>query len=144
MVYTMDGTITATLDDSRPGNFNRAYHKDKGLTHGYKVIDCNPEHADYNDEPSTVADIRVYFPGSVCYCAAWLHGTADTSGTGKAGGYGYHMQSAAIEAALKAAGFNFNQEIGGRGTEAEQAAIMAAARAIALPGAALALIEFYA
>lgn len=58
-------------------------------------------------------DARFYMGRSrtaaTVYCTVWVHGYKDgqevyTSGTGRAGGYGYHKQSAALDAALRDAG----------------------------------------
>jgi hypothetical protein len=133
--------ITATLTN-RPRKFLTSQRKENGLTRGYKVIDM--AHRDYNNQPRTIADVRIYFPGSVCYCAAWINnGKTSTSGTGKASGYGYHMESGAVSDALRNAGFDFSERFHGVGTQAQEAAIMAAAQAIAEPGAELYLIDFY-
>ena len=41
---------------------------------------------------------------SVVYASIWVHGETYTAGTGKAGGYGYHKESAAFCDAIRSAG----------------------------------------
>lgn len=41
---------------------------------------------------------------SVVHCNIWVHGGAYVSGSGHAGGYGYHKPSAAFQAAMDRAG----------------------------------------
>ena len=48
----------------------------------------------------------------------WVHGNKYACGSGHADGYGYHKQSAAVESAINAAGFELSEPIGGRGEQA--------------------------
>jgi hypothetical protein len=41
---------------------------------------------------------------SPVYCSLWVHGAVYCSGAGKASGYGYHKESAALQAAIESAG----------------------------------------
>lgn len=41
---------------------------------------------------------------SPVYCSLWVHGKGETSGYGRASGYGYHKESAALQAAIDSAG----------------------------------------
>ena len=56
----------------------------------------------------TIAECRCYMAksssASQVYCSLWVYGNNDTSGSGSAGGYGYHKASAALSAAIKDAG----------------------------------------
>ena len=75
-------------------------------------------------------DARFYMgrskKASVVYCTVWIHGYKDgeevyASGTGSAGGYGYHKQSAALDSALKAAGVRlFGSPYAGRDEEDQE------------------------
>lgn len=60
--------------------------------------------------------LRVYydFQASTVYAACWIH-SMSASGTGKAGGYGYHKGSAAAAEAMENAGLKFSEPIAGRG-----------------------------
>ena len=59
----------------------------------------------------------------------WVHGDKYASGSGHADGYGYHKQSAAVESAINAAGFELSEHIGGRGEQAIVDGLKAVARA---------------
>ena len=51
----------------------------------------------------------------------------NTSGTGSAGGYGYHRPSAAASEAIRNAGIELDQNISGRGDSAIEDAVKAIA-----------------
>lgn len=61
-----------------------------------------------------VADARFYMGrsrnASVVYCSVWFHGPDPHyySGSGKAGGFGYHKESAALQDALDSAGITLH------------------------------------
>lgn len=57
----------------------------------------------------------------------WVGGA---HGSGWAGGYGYHKQSAAVSAAIASAGFELDQDIAGRGDSAITEALCAVAVAV--------------
>lgn len=57
----------------------------------------------------------------------WVGGA---HGSGGAGGYGYHKQSAAVSAAIASAGFELDQDISGRGDSAISEALCAVAVAV--------------
>ena len=63
----------------------------------------------------------------------WINGDKYACGSGHADGYGYHKQSAAIESAINAAGFELSERIGGRGCQAMVDGLKAVALA-AYPG----------
>lgn len=48
----------------------------------------------------------------------WVQGNKYACGRGHADGYGYHKQSAAVEAVINVAGFELSERIGGRGRQA--------------------------
>lgn len=79
----------------------------------------------------SVLEARFYGAASTCYCVVWFHGwrfgKPSARGCGKAGGYGYHKPSAALESALKDAGFTLSAEIHGVGDSAMEAALQAIA-----------------
>jgi hypothetical protein len=75
-----------------------------------------------------VVILRTYGTQAKNYVCLWAHGeNKHTSGSGSAGGYGYHRPSAAAAEAISAAGIKINQNISGRG----DTAIIEAAEAIA-------------
>ncbi len=65
-----------------------------------------------NGTLSSVVEARFYMGrsagASVVYCSLWVQGDNYCSGTGKAGGYGYHKESAALAAAIKSAGITLH------------------------------------
>ena len=74
---------------------------------------------------------RWYGSGSTAYCCIWVHGAEKHgSGAGKAGGYGYHKPSAALQVAIEKAGIRLDQAIDGRGDQAMESAIEAIAKAV--------------
>jgi hypothetical protein len=107
--------------------------KEKGFFRQAAVIDSK--------DGTPLVTARWYHPGrdgaSNCYCCVWVRrfdrpaGVYDLNGCGggKAGGYGYHKPSAALAAALAAAGVKLSDPIDGLGESAEDAALLAIARA---------------
>ena len=77
--------------------------------------------------------LRIYWTDSRAYACIWIHGGKNkfyASGSGFAGGYGYHKESAATEEALTSAGIviDYRDSISGRGESAMESALMAIAR----------------
>ena len=92
----------------------------------------------------TIVDCRLYMGrsrnASTVYCSIWANGHINNervwiTGHGKAGGYGYHKPSAAMQNAITAAGLTLTDDNGdsmpiyGRGDEAMYAAAIAIAAA---------------
>lgn len=72
---------------------------------------------------------------SVVTCSLWVHGKQngqyfETSGQGKAGGYGYHKDSAALADAIDSAGIKLDRSISGVGSEAMREALLAIGTAL--------------
>ena len=68
---------------------------------------------------------------STVYASIWVNAPdIHTSGKGKAGGYGYHKESAAIAAAIESAGIGLSKDISGVGNGAIYVALKAIARAL--------------
>lgn len=82
---------------------------------------------------SQFAIVRVYWPREQAYCCVWLH-TRDAYaiGKGKAGGYGYCKESAAVDEALRSAGVQLEHCIHGVGINAVREALHAWARFVGL------------
>ena len=139
-------TMRATLPEAPRSNaINMANNKETIST--LKVIDRNLK---------VYAEARLYMArrsdgASSVFCSLWVHGNAQTSGHGKAGGYGYHKQSAALQAAITSAGIvlhgsnyaswggtrpNYKKQanIGGCGDGSMHMALMAIARAAGARG----------
>ena len=78
--------------------------------------------------------VRIYGTQSRNYCCLWTFGGKSSSGSGFAGGYGYHRPSAAVQEALTSAGFELTNSDGkkeyidGRGDSAIEEFMRAVAR----------------
>lgn len=80
------------------------------------------------DTGRETAIVRFYGSGSRAYCCVWVHhGNTRASGSAWAGGYGYHKESAAMDSALRIAGFTFAEYFDGVGEIGERAALEAIA-----------------
>ena len=81
-----------------------------------------------------VVEIRLYGTGNSNTAAIWVHAEPiHTSGTGSAGGYGYHRPSAAAAEAIRNAGIELDGDISGRGDSAIEEAVKAIAEAVGYP-----------
>jgi hypothetical protein len=89
----------------------------QGLIYSIKIIDLDSPYREKD-----VIDCRLYSAHSshVVHCALWVCDPSMGcygSGVGKAGGYGYHKGSAAIEAALRDLGLSDFRSFAGGGYE---------------------------
>ena len=79
-----------------------------------------------------LAECRLYMSNSrnASHVTAilWANGVNHACGSGYADGYGHHKQSAAVESAINAAGFELSEHIGGR----DKQAIVDGLKAVAL------------
>ena len=127
--------------------FNQEKHQDNAVDHGIKKERIHQIIVvDDAGSKRKVIDCRFYMgrssQASVVYCSVWLSGSIDgesvwLSGSGQAGGYGYHKASAAMYYAITAAGFDLVEDDGvtpshivGRGDEAMRDAAIALASAL--------------
>jgi len=101
--------------------------REKELVRSYQVYDLETLHS-YKQTPMKFIDCRLYMGrsnnASAVYCALW---TFNSSGTGSAGGYGYHKQSAAVNDAILSAGYTMAIHFGGSGEQAIRDALTAIA-----------------
>ena len=68
--------------------------------------------------------LRIYGTQARNYCCLWVQGNGIySSGSGQAGGYGYHRASAAAQAAFETAGIKLKDAIDGRGDSAIKDAV---------------------
>lgn len=89
-------------------------------------------------------DLKLYATDSRAYCCVWLAGGGhNSSGSGMAGGYGYHRASAAAGRALRAAGVSLSEDIDGRGDTAIRDAVEAIAAAM-YPGCTVYVVHAHA
>lgn len=106
-----------------------SYRRENSFNLQWSLIDL--------DMGKEVASVRFYGAGNTVYCVAWFslwrHGfpkageTGSCLGCGKAGGYGYHRVSAAMDEALEDAGFVLSESISGVGESAMKKALEAIA-----------------
>ena len=119
-------------------------HTQNAINHGGKKELVNQQKlvVYYKGELRTLLDVRFYMgrssSASVVYCSLWLHDDKNNrwmSGTGSAGGYGYHKESAAMDSALTSAKIRLYEKrdkyvhIDGRGESAIRDAMTAIAKA---------------
>ena len=126
----MKNTVTSYTPESRSLG---SYRKEKsGVHRQYQILDLSaePYRCPYTGmcvHPAVVT-VRVYWPASTAYACVWLN-FADSYavGKGKAGGYGYCKESAAIDEALRSAGIKLAHSIHGVGEQAIKGALVALA-----------------
>jgi hypothetical protein len=93
-----------TYAQEKDRGFVPSYRKEGKLWKGFHVVAPTEKSKNSSEQWLKMAlDVRFYWAGHTCYCAFWGCGT---SGTGRAGGYGYEKTSAAFEQALHCAGFS--------------------------------------
>lgn len=94
-------TMRATLPAETVRNA-RNYGGEKETVSTYKVIGKK------NGALCSIVEARFYMgrssSASTVYCSLWVSGETYCSGSGKAGGYGYHKESAALADAIRSAG----------------------------------------
>lgn len=122
----------------------------KGLTKAPKfTISHRKENNFYNQYTAVVFNgksaydavtLRLYATKAKHYCCLWINdnyswvkATRDSyyrSGSGSAGGYGYHRASVAAQEAIYNAGIELSEDIGGRGDYAIEEAVRSIAEAM--------------
>lgn len=129
----MKNTVTSFRPKS---NSLGSYRKEKtGLYRQYTIL--NFERAFINSQGISQYEesviVRVYWPRETAYACVWIS-TPDNYaiGKGKAGGCGYHKESAAIDEALRDAGIQLEHCIHGVGDSAIMGALAAIAKFIGL------------
>ena len=113
--------MRANIDNIRETDRNPP--RDNGFDREIAVLDPATGHA--------IVTARIYYPGTVAYCSLWISAAGRYGrGQGKAGGYGYHKPSAALQAAIRDAGITLDASISGVGDSAMTEACEAIARAV--------------
>lgn len=127
----------------------RAYRdrEEKHFYTGYKVV-CISE-----GEMVELVDARLGATNNCHYASVWLNvhycnnnyynNCGSARGAGKAGGYGYHKASAALDSALRRAGMKFNIGCSGMGESAMRDCLMTAGEYLKPEGAKIYLVECY-
>lgn len=121
--------------------------EEKHFYTGYKII-CIVE-----DEMITLVDARLGATDSCHYASIWLecfysneefaYESGYAYGAGKAGGYGYHRASAALESAFRRAGMRFSVGCSGMGESAMRDCLLAAGEYLKPANAKIYLVECY-
>ena len=116
--------MLATLGNEAKNAIN--YGDKKAMIRTYNVITEGLEN---------IITVRCYMDrsanASTVYASVWINTSeVHTSGKGKAGGYGYHKESAAIGDAINSAGIMLDTDISGVGNSAIRDALTAIANAL--------------
>lgn len=101
---------------------NINHRKEKHFQEQYSLV------AVYKGDLKQVAQLRTYGTSSMNYCCLWVNDSKTQtyqSGSGSAGGYGYHRPSAAAMEAFNNAGIYLDSDIAGRGDRAIEDALIA-------------------
>lgn len=128
--------ITATFDPKRVKGVNGKAHRKEGKCHFESMSIIDPSRCfdrfDGLREALAPIDLRLYGTGSRNYACLWVNKEpwGHASGSGSAGGCGYHRPSAAAQEAIEAAGFKLSRDIEGRGDGAIEEALFAIAKLI--------------
>lgn len=121
--------------------------QEKHFYNGYKVVTI------VNDEMETLIDARLGGTSSCHYASIWLNTKytdydyyikyGDARASAKAGGYGYHRASAALESAFSRAGMHFSIGCSGMGESMMRDCLLAAGEYLKPTGAKIYLVECY-
>ena len=119
--------MKATLGNNQENSIN--YDGKKELISSWNVV------VNSDDGLKNIITVRCYMgrsaSTSTIYASLWVYDAEHrTSGTGKAGGYGYHKESEAIAKAVKSAGISLDKGISGVGDSAIEDALEAIAQAL--------------
>ena len=122
----------------KPAENGRNYGGEKEVIAEYKFVAPNPhfdKNSPYHKRYAVPVTVRVYMgrssSASTVYATIWARsrdGKLHMSGTGSAGGGGYHKESAAINSAMVDAGIKFKRGFGGAGDGAAMVAIKTLAK----------------
>ena len=113
--------MKATKNNQSKG-INTNHRKESHFTGEYLFI------ARVGDKLKDVIRCRLYATKVRWYCCIWIKTKMDyDSGSGYAGGYGYHKPSTAVANAIQAAGYNLSKDISGVGDNAIIDALVAIA-----------------
>ena len=129
--------MQATYNPNQKTSFTSSHRREgKCWFRQISVVDLDGEPA--HGSAHVPVQARIYGTGTNCYVCLWVHSsTVNTSGSAKAGGYGYHKGSVALEHAIGNAGFALSGNIGGVGESAMREALLAIAEAVGIKRPAL-------
>lgn len=130
--------MKATINPEAKTKFNANHRKEKSSVEfeSYLVVDLNGK--PIGGEAHTPITLRLYHTTGRAYACLWINsGDTHTSGSGFAGGYGYHRGSAAAQVAINNAGIKLDSDIDGRGESAIRDALMAIATSLNISSPAI-------
>lgn len=117
--------MKVTLPNPTPQSNGKNMAPDKETIKVIKVVGVLDNHI------RTLVEARFYMGrsrnSSTVYASFWVHGGDYLAGHAKAGGWGYHKQSAALGSAIRNAGITLDASIDGVGEAAMQDALVAIA-----------------
>lgn len=121
--------------------------QEKHFYNGYKVVTI------VNDKMITLVDARLGATANCHYASVWLNTKytdydyyikyGDARASAKAGGWGYHRASAALDSAFHRAGMKFNIGCSGMGESAMRDCLLAAGECLKPVNAKIYLVECY-
>lgn len=117
--------MKATYSTGKVKGFNRNHRKENNFLSEYLVIQPKYNLLNESIEMKQVISLRIYGTNAMNYACLWVYANDYKSGSGSAGGYGYHRPSAAAEEAINAAGYSLDESISGVGESAIKKALNA-------------------
>jgi hypothetical protein len=129
----MEAKLIAKFNPEFSAKFN-ANHRKEGKSYFNEYCGIAINNTYKNLYPAvTIRTYQVSDYGKV-YSCIWINGNnIFSSGSGSASGYGYDLKSAAVDQAIRNAGFTLSENIAGRGSILIRAAILAIGEAIGSP-----------
>lgn len=130
---------TATIAADHPGKFNPRHRKEGAcFLEVRQIITIDQDAANPRHRVWVPVDLRLYGTGRTNSACLWIsHAGTYKTGSGSAGGYGYHRASAAAQEAIENAGVKLAQRIDGVGDNAIDDALCAIADALGITDYAL-------
>ena len=123
--------MQATIKECRQNGKNMTGQKETVAR--YHVVGIDDKGAIVEAVACRVYMSRKSDGASPVYASVWIHANGTyTAGNGRACGYGYHKESAAIGSAITSAGITLSEDIDGRGDSGTRAALIAIGEALGL------------
>lgn len=130
---------TATIAADYTRKFNQRHRKEGACyLEVRQIITIDQDAENPRHRVRVPVELRLYGTGRTNSACLWVnHGDISISGSGSAGGYGYHRASAAAGEAIDHAGITLAKRIDGVGDNAIDEALVAIAEALGITGYAL-------
>jgi hypothetical protein len=126
--------MKAKYDPKAKTKFTTSHRRENGgFLEELSVISLSAKPFNGRIHPALIARIYIKSTKSANTACLWInHGENHASGSGQAGGYGYHRPSEALERAINNAGFTLSESIGGVGEGAMESALLAIAKTLGI------------